>query len=205
MANAVDPIEREDRRLHKLAAEKLKKPGTKLTGEERAAYKRIQKVLDREERDRVLSGLPIGEYCELAGRQPKVVREQAARYGMPTDRKIVDVRSLIRWMHDFLSQNSRKLAKADDVDPALGGTGEWATALRKETALKVRRERELLEGTLLPREAVHEFHVRVAAALRRLGEDLQRMEHKEAFDLLQVTLQSVERETRSFFGERDAA
>jgi hypothetical protein len=51
-----------------------------------------------------LRAVPKGIYCELSGRQHKVVSDCQARYGLPVLGETVDLFVVVRWFHDLLAK-----------------------------------------------------------------------------------------------------
>lgn len=201
-----DSLQKIDRSLHQRAAKKLAQ-GLPLKTDERAAYKRVEKLLEAERRQNVLTNLPIGEYCRYAKRRINVVREQGERYGLPVSDKTVSVPDLIEWLHDFLRDNCWKLKGAEAIDDPLleGDPSDGLEEYRRESAKVKKLQRLQLERTLVPRQEIREVLDRTASTLSRLIEDLERKFGPDAADLAESALSGLEREIQSSFGDRDAA
>jgi hypothetical protein len=135
--------------------------------------------------------LPRRDWCAWSGRQPKILNEQAVRYGLPIAGPTIDLPSLARWLHDFLAAHAGALARGD---PAHDDAA--ALALRERTA-KTRRIELALErdlGLWLPREEVHDGLSRISAVLRACGESLQRQCGAAAVKILNDALDDAQRE-----------
>lgn len=201
-----DSLQKIDRDLHKRAAKKLAQ-GLPLKTDERAAYKRVEKLLEVENRDRILQNLPIGEYCRYAKRRINVVREQGERYGLPVSDKTISVPEVIEWVHDFLRDNCWKLKGAEAIDDPLleGDPSDGLEEYRRESAKVKKLQRLQLERTLVPRQEIREALDRTANMLSRLVEDLERKFGPDAADLAESALSGLEREVKSSFGDQEAA
>jgi hypothetical protein len=90
--------------------------GQKLSREESRALDWAGRRQREQMADETLRALPKGLYCRLAGRQQKVVDEQASRYGLPLLGATVDLYSVVKAYHDFLAANAARLSDNTDVD-----------------------------------------------------------------------------------------
>lgn len=186
-----------DRLLAEAARKKLAAGGTPSRAE--AAALARKKAADEENvRWHLLRTVPQKTYREMAGRQTKVLQEQAARYGLPCAGKTIDLVALVRAVHDFLAANAKRLAAADE----LGRGSPALERFREEQAAKARLERERLEGRLMAREVAHERLTYLATLLRACGERLERQCGATARELLDQTLVEFQREVaRAFTGD----
>lgn len=185
--------DRIDRELAKAALEKQLR-GEVPTERERRALRAVERQQEEEKRWKHYRTIPKGHWCKLAGRQVKVVNEQAARYKLPLGGAIIDLALLAPALHDFLAAHARILARAkrDAIIAAGDGRngdelalmfGESTPALEKLREVKYQREKLLLErelGEWLPAHLVIEAWTTLAQALRRSGEGLQRKFGPEA-------------------------
>lgn len=80
----------------------------------------------------------------MAGRQVKVVNEQADRYGLPIGGATVDLQAFVRAVHDFLAAHARKLATTDEDDTFAYWKKEGVKAKAERDRLAYEREKGLL-------------------------------------------------------------
>lgn len=152
--------------------------GAKLTSDEQRALARWERH-DREQRAwEIYAAVPKRHYCEMAGRQVKVVNQQADRYGLkallgPT----VDLRALLRQFHDFLAANWLRFEQ--DIEEAAilsGGSGNSPNMERYRgykadlAALEVEERR----GELIPRADARSGMLMGVSRLRTATEQLER-------------------------------
>jgi hypothetical protein len=175
-----------------------------LTREERAAVARHEKALEEQRRWQYYSAIPQKHWKEMSGRQTKVINEQADRYGLPFGGPFTNLPKFVRAFHDFLAENAMKLARDDEADPLLQGSGSPALeSYREERAALARLDRLEREGLLLPRDKVREALGRVAAIIRAAGDALQRQFGLAALELLNESLDDAEREVERSFGDQN--
>lgn len=179
-----------DRDLAVQALEKRKR-GLVPTGREQAALRRIEKERDEDQRWEHYASVPKKHYVEMSGRQPKVLIDQAVRYGLPLKGKTVDLSLVLRAFHDFLAKNARKLAKqeAAAADP-------W----KEERTKLARLQRLEREGVLIRRDQVVEAAYKYGMVLRAAGDRLQRRYGPEAQEILEEAVREFEQEVRKAFG-----
>jgi hypothetical protein len=176
--------------------------GEELTKEERRALKRHE--ADREERLRwkYYETIPQKHWREMSGRQTKVLNEQAARYGIPFGGATVNLRNVVRALHNFLAENAQKLARDDD--PWMQGSGSPALErYREERAAMARLDRLTREDQLLPRVEVREALGRIASIIRSAGDMLERNHGAGALDILIEALDDAQRELDRCFGPQE--
>jgi hypothetical protein len=170
-----------------------------LSGPERQALKRHEREREERLRWQFYRSIPQKHWREMSGRQAKVLREQADRYGLPLGDATVNLPSLARALHDFLADNATKLAQDDD--PLLQGGGSPALErYREERAALARLDRLDRERELVPREAVRQALGRIAIILRSAGDALGRQFGPSATDLLYEALDDAGREVERSFG-----
>src|SRR5689334_5769743 len=156
--------EQVDRELAQRAIKKIS-TGQTPTVQEQASLKRYEK--DREEKLRwqYYGSIPQKHWREMSGRQTKVINEQAERYGIPFGGAFIDLRKVVRSLHDFLAKNRAKLNTDDDLmqsdvsSPAL-------ERYREERAALAKLDRQEREKQLIPRDEAREAMGRAAAILR---------------------------------------
>ncbi len=159
--------------------------------------------LENRDRARFVSqwqaAVPTGEYCQLAGRQHKLVDDAAGLYDLPLDGPTVDLREAIRALHDLIASNAHRIR-----DPH--GDLEFAELkeeklrqeigkLEKENA-KAAIDLDYARGNAIPRAAVRDGLVMLQAQLRTLGQVLGRIS-PEARDALHDALTSLAAEIES--------
>jgi hypothetical protein len=171
----------------RLAAAALKKQraGQKPTREEGAALRRVQRLRDEQLRSEHYRAIRKREWQGWSGRQQKVLNEQAARYGIPIGAATIDLPAVVRWLHEFLAENARRLAAGDDDDPALAGVS--SPGLERYRLARAKREELFLRrdlGAWLPRDQVRAGFAPFAAIIRRCGERLGRKYGREAQQIL---------------------
>jgi Fe-S cluster biosynthesis and repair protein YggX len=183
-----------DQRLAMAVLEKQRR-GETPTREEASALRRCEKQLEEEQRLKHFKAVRKGEWATWSGRQVKVINEQAERYGLPLGAADIDITVLARALHDFLANNARKLAGADDDDPSLAGVASPALERKRQfdcQLLELRLQRE--QGFSIERRLVHEGHNRLGGILRIAGEALQRQFGPAAQKILNDALDNCERE-----------
>ena len=195
------PNEQIDLELAQKALAKRRK-GVEPTRPEKRALARVEKAQAEKTRWEVYASIPKRDWVKMAGRQHKVVNEQAIITRIPFDAKTINLPDVVRALHDFLARNKYKLAGADDDDPMFAG----ANSPQLERYRKIKTDLlELQLGKerkqLLSREFVHEIHVQVAALLRGAGETLQRKHGQDAADVLNMALDDGDRLIATFASE----
>ena len=142
-----------DRQLAATAIEK-KQRGETPGRDEQAALRRVEQQREEDQRWAYYATIPKKHWVEMSGRQPKVVNEQAARYGVPIGGRTIDLPAFVRAFHDFLAKHALKLAQeVNDATPSDRVTRSEADRRKAAEEAAIRRLRRLeLEGTLVPRE-----------------------------------------------------
>lgn len=166
------------------AAAKKRAAGQRLNRAEEAALRRVLKAREEAAREKTLAECPKKIYLRLAGRQAKVVNEQADRYGLPLRGEVVNLFEIIRAFHDLLPK----------LGSLIGHDGPALERLREEKFRLAQLDRRERESQLLPRDAVHERLALVASILRRAGETLARRCGPEAHQILNEALDEADRE-----------
>lgn len=192
------PVTAERRAFIALVQTAIKKQagGQALAPKERRAWDLWEAEENERRGRRWLAALPKKTYCELVGRQPKVVNDQADAYGVPLRGATVDVLGVLKWLHDFFAAHKHTLPQI-----VRGEAGE--TTPRDQLILEqievYRRRVKLLENriaiddeTLLPRAEVHELLTQLAKLLRGAGERLHKQFGPQAASVLEVALDDFE-------------
>lgn len=174
-----------------------------LTKQERQAVARHEKEKEERLRWQYYESIPQKHWRRMSGRQTKVINEQADRYGIPFGGATINLPAVVRALHDFLADNSVKLARDDD--PLMQGSGSPALErYREERAAIARLDRLEREGRLVPRDEVREALGRIAAILRGAGDTLQRQHGSGAADILNEALDDAQRETDRAFEDENS-
>lgn len=190
--------EKVDQDLARAALQK-RRLGQRPTREESRALARIEKAREEDLRWRYYRTIPQRHWREFSGRQAKVLREQAARYGLPFGERTVDLPAVVRALHDFLAANARKLAADEPGDPPA------LEKKREEDWRMARLKRHILEGAHLPRAEVHDALSRLAARIRRCGESLQRQFGPAALKILDDALSDAQLEIDNLYPDSPRA
>ena len=160
--------------------------GKKPTVGQKKAAKAIE-VWDREQAAlELLAEVPKKYYLEWSGRPTQSVHNQADTWGVPCRGATVSIPEVVRFLHDFLVENQSRLKGK--------GQSDWREMARQEEYLMARLKRLEKAGQLIPIEELQELHGRLIAALRGLGEQLERNHGGPAKDLLNATLETFKRE-----------
>jgi hypothetical protein len=161
---------------------------------ERSALRRVEAAKEEALRWAFYASIPKTHWQQLSGRQPKILNEQSARYGLPVGGKRIDLGQVAVWLHNFLAKHGRRIFDAGD-DPLLCGADSPALErYRGEKAILAKLDRQEKQRRLLPREVIHEALMRTAAILRKTGELLQKNHGPEAARLLSEALEDCQRE-----------
>ena len=171
------------------AAMRKRQAGEIPTPRELQALKRVERQLEEEKRWEFYRSIPQKHWREMSGgRQTKVINEQAERYGIPFGGRTIVLPDVVRALHDFFAKNAVILAAGEpDADPP---------ALERQREIKVQQEMlrlQQMEGSVVPRDEVHEVFSRVAAILRQTGETLARQFGDDARRLLDEALDDCQR------------
>jgi hypothetical protein len=180
-----------DPELVRAALEK-KRAGKALKERERRALA----AFERQQREKVcaevLAAIPKKWWVAHAGpgRDHKVVNGQARLHGIPLLGESIDLAAFVRWFHDFLAANARELSRAK---ASQNGELTWKERKEKEQALLVEQTRLTRAKELIPAAEVHEVYAVFASAVRRHGENLQRLNSRQASDMYEDLMNELER------------
>lgn len=154
-----DEYDRTERAIEAALAEHR---AEKLTGRQRSDLEWWRRQQSDESVRQVFRALPKKLYCELSGRQPKVINEQASRYGLPLSGSTLDLFEVIAAFHNFLAVNAKKFGK-DEV---------FSLKANEELA-NLRRKGQLLEIELQERNSQWVSRIEVQSGLAWLVGRLQ--------------------------------
>ena len=133
-----------------------------------------------------LVAIPKGLYCQMAGRQHKVVDDAAARYGLPIGKETVDLFDAIEAMHSLIADNARSIIPAGDA--IITGDGEeneqvyflkLAELQEKVKKLQVGNERNRIalthdRGDSIDRRELRRILQSLTVKLKAFGQQLRR-------------------------------
>jgi len=188
MSNAVSTSELADRKLAAAALQK-QQAGQRPARDELAALRRVEKARDAALRATHYGTIAKKDWREWSGRQHKVLNDQADRYGLPIRGRTIDLPAVVRWLHDFLAANARKLAGSDDEDPAVAGASSpYMEEKRKWDAKRSKLAFEEATSQKIDRQAVRAAYSAVADVLRRAGEALRKQHGNDAQKILNDAL-----------------
>ena len=134
----------------------------------------------------------------MSGRQAKVLNEQTLRHGIPFGGATINLRKVVKALHDFLADNKHKLARDDD-DLMSGPASPALERYREERAIMAKILRLEREGQLLPRDLVRQSMSKTAAIIRQVGESLQKQFGDAAAHLLYEGIDDATAEIERFF------
>lgn len=188
-APAMMPAAVDAREVRALKAKLAAAEGRKLT----QAQTRDAAWYDKQQAEAIitdaLSEIPKGLFCQMAGRQQKVIDEQADRYDLPIDGPSIDLFSAIKAYHDLITANARFIRPADDAE--LVDAGELSiddamhhdlqTEKLRQEVIKLRQSNERLaiqvtrdRGDSIDRRALREMLAWLSTRLEGFGQQLRR-------------------------------
>lgn len=142
--------------------------------------------------------VPKGDYCQLSGRQHKLVDDAAQHYALPLSGSTIDLREALTALHDLIAANAHRLRQ----DLSDDRTELEEEKLRQQIiGLERDNEKKLIEllytkGDAIPKAIVNEALVALAAKLRTLGQTLGRI-NPEARNALNEFLENLAVEIES--------
>lgn len=151
--------------------------GVKLT---RQQLRDIEWLLAAERRqaiDEWTAAVPKGEYCELSGRQHKLVDDAARKYDLPLDRATINLSDALKALHDLVAANAHRLRQdlsGDRNDLEEQKLRQQIIGLERDNEKKM-IELQFTRGDAIPKVAVAEALVSLSAKLRTLGQTLGRI------------------------------
>lgn len=175
--------------------------GKKLSNQEQADVKWIEKSDAAFYADVWAKHCSKADYCRLAGRQNKVIDDAARLYGFPIGDAEINLYDAIKALHDFVAANGAKLrsAIADEND---------REELEKE---KLRRQIEGIDldnenkeinlqharGEAISKDTLRQALTALQAALRSFGQQLRRDQSPEFVEAWNTFLESLATEIAS--------
>jgi hypothetical protein len=205
-SDSLDSLDPELRRRAALALQKQGR-GEKLSRDEENALKKLREARDKSERERLCSRVPKKVYREWSGhRQHKVLDEQAERYGLPVLGDTVDIRAVIKWLHEFLAKQKYRLLADDDDGVGMPASTEVERVQIELIKVRTDRERVKLEadlGELVRVSIVRAVLLQLASQLRAAGDRAERDYGRDARDLLNGVVEAVAAGIRKLSIESD--
>lgn len=179
-----------------------KRAGHKLKQAEQRAIDRYQRDEDERARLRHYSDIPKKQWVQWSGRDHRRLLDQATTYGLPVSGETINLPAVVKWLHDFLAENTHKLRREDANEDDGSEAGERLKNLRLKNELI---EIELAEARseTMPRGLVHDGLAAIATRLRSAGDQLQRRFGPEALSILHEAIDDAERTVEQVFGAAD--
>lgn len=155
--------------------------------------RRHEKQQEEQRRWSYYETIPQKHWVEMSGRQAKVLREQASRYGLPFGQRVVNLPQLAKAIHDFLATHARLLSRGRDEDELIleSAPSPALERYRDEKAKLARLDRLEKEKELIHRDDLDEVMQRMAVVLRNTGELLQRQFGNDASEVLNDALDDL--------------
>lgn len=176
-----------------IAARKKQIEGHKLTARETTALAKWHRELAAELRGQMLRELPKGVYCELAGRQQKVVDEFGARYDIAVDVPQINLFSVIRDLHTRVSElaaAARPNLDADEEELVKEKLRQEIGKLQRQSAaLQIELDRHM--DRLLAKADVQNGLDWLASRLRAMGTQLHRVMGQPGVDAVNEFLDAL--------------
>lgn len=157
--------------------------GKSLTKTEESNLLRFEREAQRELRQLIYASVPHGEYCDLAGRQSKLVYDQVEKFKVPCDEKDVDLAVVLKWFHDFLRDRGKETPAGEESAP--DAIKRRQIALAEMAEMDVERAR----GKWMLREQVHDSLGIYGRIVKNAGEELQRRYGPDAQAILDEYIQ----------------
>ena len=182
-----------------LAARKKQIEGGKLTARETAAIAKWQREWIAETRTQWLQEMPKGVYCELAGRQQKVVDEFGQRYDIPVDVPTINLFAVIKELHTRVSElaaAARPNLDADEEELVKEKLRQEIGKLQRQSAaLQIDLDRHM--DKLLAKADVQAGLDWLAARLRAMGVQLHRSVGQAGVDTVNEFLDALAAEVEA--------
>lgn len=177
------------------------KRGENLTKAELSALEKFECQQNEKRGKEWVLRLPKGVYADWAGRQHKVLDDQARLYGIPLVGRTLNLPLIVKWYHDFFATHRIALSELVKGDNAVAGEEQTLKGQLLAEQIEERRKRNLLLQTkvdldaelVLPRETIHLAHVEAATILRAAQEQLDKRFGQDAGDIVRHALDNVER------------
>jgi hypothetical protein len=176
-----------------LAARKKEIECGKLTARESAALTKWQRESIAEVRTQLLREIPKGVYCEMAGRQQKVVDEFGSRYDIPVDVPTINLFAVIKDLHTRVSElaaAARPNLDADEEELVKEKLRQEIGKLQRQSAaLQIDLDRNM--DKLLNKADVQAGLDWLASRLRAMGTQLHRSVGQAGVDTVNEFLDAL--------------
>lgn len=176
-----------------LAARRKQIEGNKLTARETAAIAKWQREQTAELRGQLLREIPKGLYCELAGRQQKVVDEFGQRYDIAVDVPQINLFSVIKDLHTRVSElaaAARPNLDANEEELVKEKLRQEIGKLQRQSAaLQIELDRHM--DKLLAKADVQNGLDWLASRLRAMGTQLHRVVGQPGVDAVNEFLDAL--------------
>ena len=143
--------------------------------------------------DAWIEAVPKGVYCDLAGRQHKVVDEFGQRYDVPCDLPTINLRSVLSTLHARVSELAKVARPHLDGDEA-----ELEKEKLKQEIGKLQRQSSLLQieienkmDQLIEKRSIHTGLEWLSAKLRTLGTRIHSVAGQDGVDALNEFLEDL--------------
>lgn len=163
-----------DKALVKAALAKMER-GETPTAREAEALRRTEKARAEAARWASYRAVPAKDYKTMSGRSARVLIDQERKWKIPVSGSSVDVTLVVRWIHDFIADNSHRLLPDERVD----ANSKSMERFRNASAEKIEMELGQIRGQLLRREIVEEVAVML---VDRLIQCMNTLETKVAME-----------------------
>ncbi len=126
-----------------------------------------------------VAAMPKGDYCELSGRQHKVIDDAARLYDLPLDGPVVDLGEALRALHDLIASNASRI-RGDSLNDSDRDELEDEKLRQQINKLQIENDRLSISlqrdrGDSIPRGEVADALNAVAAKMREGGRALERI------------------------------
>lgn len=138
---------------------------------------------ERQTRARIIAeycaAMPKGDYCELAGRQHKVIDDAARLYGLPVGGPIIDLAEALTALHDLIAANASRI-RGESLNDSDRDELEDEKLRQQIQKLQIENDRLSISlqrdrGDAIPRAEVADALNAVAAKMREGGRAIERI------------------------------
>lgn len=126
-----------------------------------------------------IAAMPKGDYCQLAGRQHKVIDDAARLYDLPIGGPVIDLGEAIAALHDLIAANASRI-RGDSLNDSDRDELEAEKLRQQIQKLQIENDRLSISlqrdrGDAIPRAEVADALNAVAAKMREGGRALERI------------------------------
>ena len=195
-----DPIT--TRRIAAYEAAIRRERGEKLTQKQTRDLTWLEKSTRESIASETLRVVPKGVYCEMAGRQHKVVDDAAELYELPIGGPVIDLFAAVKALHDLIAENAHRLKSHLDGDVAElqeEKLRQQIEVLRRDVEgrdIKLAQARE----ESVDRSELTDLMGRLSAMLRKLGNQLG----QDSVEVQRAFNEALESFTKDLLTEGDA-